>query len=102
MKYYVATNIGKHQGWASFYIIHFVNDRDDGDGPWTSTKSTDILADATAFSTKKEAEKILDAAYVNPVGRHATKSECAVIEITEKQYFHAKLTRGTRGWIGQT
>lgn len=101
MKYYVATHIKEEQNWAQYYIEHWVHYRDDG-SCWTSTRSTDILADATPFSTRKKAEEILDAAYVNPKGDHATKfPPSGVIRVTKKHLFHALLSRGTRTWIGQ-
>ena len=102
MIYYVATHIKEDQNWAQYYIRHWVHYRDDG-SCWTSTRSTDVLADATRFSTRKEAEEVLGAAYLNPKGDHATKfPPSRVIEITKKRLFHAVLSRGTTRWIGQT
>ncbi len=99
MRYYIATHVCKDRDWAQYYIGHQVSRRDYH--TWTCTNSTDVIVDATAFSTKEEAEKIRDAAYVNPVGAHGTKSKSMVVGISDKELFKAILSRGTRGWIGQ-
>ncbi len=99
MRYYIATHVCKDRDWAQYYIEHRVNHHDNH--TWTFTSSTDVIADATAFSTKKEAEKMRDAAYVNPVGAHGTKSNSMVVGIDDKELFKIILSRGTRGWIGQ-
>lgn len=102
MKYIILTKMDIGRGWVQYYIEHTVN-HVDGHPPWTTTSSTDVLANAKAFNSRKDAEKARHEAYINPVtyNKQPRFTESNIIGLSEKEYFQALLMgRRWKAWIG--